>query len=490
MTIERGALAWAVVAIISAVASALYGSMDAAGPSLAFAAVAAVALLFLGIRVAGGFNNLLCVFLLFHLLYGLSGPINALYGAPLPDLFSLPYETGSFLANFSYASAALASALVLSAAFSDITAVRQAPIAVDPRTLGSLALVFAGAASAMELTNLARVGIGAALQGKTVYQSAVDALVLTAPSYEFAGIAFSLFGLTVAGLGLMKNVDPQLKGARYGKAFFVLLSPLLLISLFLGRRGPILSWIIIFFIAKTWYESRRRIGRKVAAGMLTAYVLLGMLFANRAVLAYSFFVGDFSLLTEHLKEPEVIVSGLNPGGNEFGSAFGNFSEYVKYDVDGMQFGRSYVEGLALVVPSFLYPGTKPEPVAYAFRDRFFPGVEAEGAIASTAYSSILEAYVNFRQVGVAAVYFLVGLTLMAFERRRRRSRSLVAALVYLAIAQSTIFFHRADFGAAVIGPVFFALILIALVAALLAALQSFAGSRLVFSAVDTGFGDA
>jgi O-antigen polysaccharide polymerase Wzy len=490
MTIRPALLGWCTFSFFSAVAAILLAGLDNAAASLLFASVAAVGLVAAGFVYAGGFNNLVFIFLAFHLLYGLSGPLNALYGTPLPPLFSLPYETSAFLESFSYASIGLAAAFALFSGLMDPTAIGPAAVTVDPRTLAQLAVAFAALASAMELSNLTRVGLGSLLQGKAIYQSAVDALPLTAPSYDVAKIAFSLFGLATAGFKLLKGVDSRFRPARYAKMFLLLLSPLALLSLFLGRRGPMLDSIVIFFVASTWYVWRRRIGRGIAFGIVATYVVMGMIFANRATLAYSFYVGDYSLLADHVRQREVIVSGLNPGANEFGAAFGNFSEYVKYDVEGPQFGRTYVEGLALVVPSFLYPGTKPEPVAYAFRDRFFPGVESEGAIASTAYSSILEAYVNFRQMGVMIVYFLVGLVLTIIEANRRRSDSTVFALAYLAVLPSAIVFHRADFGASVIGPVFYSLVMIAGVAAFLAGFEAFGGAALRTSPISAGTGDA
>jgi hypothetical protein len=345
-------------------------------------------------------------------------------------------------------------------------------IAVDTRLLGRLSLLFALLATFLELTNLIRVGPSAAFEGKAVYQSAVDALTLTAPSYEVARIAFCLLGLAIAGRRRMKAADPTYQVESYGVWFLIILLPLMILTLLLGRRGPILDWIFLYFVASTWYESRRRLGRAVATGILITYLTMGMLFANRATLAYSFLVNDFSMLVDHALMPEVIVSGLNPGGNEFGAAFGNFSEYNKYDVEGPQFGRTYLQGFALVVPSFLYPATKPQPVAYAFRDRFFPGVAEEGAISSTAYSSLLEAYVNFRNAGVVLVYALIGVCLYWLEALRRNSRSLVSAMIYLAVLPSAVVFHRSDFGASVISPVFFSLMLIVGAMVLLYALRA------------------
>jgi hypothetical protein len=462
----------ACVAIFASLAASLCASLGALGASLALGGIAALALISLAFQLMGGFNNLLFVFVGFHLLYGLSGPVNALYGESIASPFSLPYETGAFLAAFAYSTAALALALLLAGPFFPAASSPRRFIDVDPALLGRMALIFAAFSTVLELSNLLRVGPTVAFEGKAIYQSAVDALTVTAPSYEVSRIAFCLLGLAVAGTREAKARSPEYKGGRYGALFLLLLLPMLLLTVLLGRRGPMLDWIFIYFVASTWYQSRRRIGRAVAVGTVVIYLAMGMLFANRAVLAYAFLINDFSTLGEHATQPEVIVSALNPGGNEFGAAFGNFSEYVKYDVEGPQYGRTYLEGAALILPSFLYPGTKPQPVAYAFRDRFFPGIADEGAIASTAYSSLLEAYVNFRQAGVVMVYFVIGLVLMWIEARRRESSSLARAMIYLSLLPSAFVFHRADFGASVVAPMFYSLVFIAGTMALLYVFRS------------------
>lgn len=460
MRAPRGVLVWVSVALFTGCVAGLLATLGALGASLLFSVIAGIAVIGLGFQLMGGFNNLLFIFLGFHLLYGASGPVNALYGEPLSPLFSVPYETGAFLASFAYGTSALALGLFLYRVFSTSRATTSRTIAVDPALLGRVAIAFALLSSLMELSNLIRVGVTVPFEGKAIYQSAVDALTVTAPSYELSRIAIGLLGLSIAGARRARQENPMSRSPAFGKLFVLIMLPLMLLTLLLGKRGPLLDWIFIYFIASTWYESRRRISRAIAIALVIVYVTMGMMFSNRAVIAYAFLVNDFSTLADHAMKREVLVTGLNPGGNEFGAAFGNFSEYYKHDVEGPQFGRTYVEGAALVAPSFLYPGTKPQPVAYAFRDRFFPGVADEGAIASTAYSSLLEAYVNFRWAGVVLVYFVTGLVLMWLESRRRRSPSLPSALLYLSALPTAFVFHRSDFGASVISPMFFASMLI------------------------------
>jgi hypothetical protein len=149
--------------------------------------------------------------------------------------------------------------------------------------------------------------------------------------------------------------------------------------------------------------------------LLITYVILASLFAWRPLipLLYS---GDTTLFVEKAFEKERIVSALIPGNNEFGAAFGNFSEYYKFNKKPVYFGETYLRGMSTIIPSWLYPGTKPKSITYEFRDSFFPSEAQRGAIAGTGFSGLLESYMNFGLIGPFLIYSAIGYLLICLEK--------------------------------------------------------------------------
>jgi hypothetical protein len=180
------------------------------------------------------------------------------------------------------------------------------------------------------------------------------------------------------------------------------------------------------------------------AVILLLYVASGLVFSNRAVIAYGFLSGNWRTAGEMSLTGERLLLALNPAATEFGSAFGNYSEYLNRSGALPALGETYVRGLTTPIPGFLYPGDKPQQAAYEFRDRFFPGLASQGAIAGTAYSSILESFVNFGPAGALFVYLIVGLGLGFAERGRWRAGRAGVHLLYLMLAVQAVAFHRSD----------------------------------------------
>jgi oligosaccharide repeat unit polymerase len=140
------------------------------------------------------------------------------------------------------------------------------------------------------------------------------------------------------------------------------------------------------------------------------------------------------------------MSALNPSGNEFGAVFGNFNEYIRSNVDELKLGETYLKGLVLPIPAILYPGEKPQQITYEFRDAYFPTETLRGGIASTGFSSMLEAYMNFRFVGVFLAYFVVSFLMIYIEKLRLRANSIYYVVFYLLCVSLTQSFHRSSFG--------------------------------------------
>ena len=78
---------------------------------------------------------------------------------------------------------------------------------------------------------------------------------------------------------------------------------------------------------------------------------------------------------------------------------------VKGDYE-FKYGESYVKGLLITIPSFLYPWEKPQQITYEFRDKYFAEEAKRSSIAGTAFSSIMESYWNFGYVGIVIMYII------------------------------------------------------------------------------------
>ncbi|MCK4830183.1 O-antigen polysaccharide polymerase Wzy [bacterium] len=322
-----------------------------------------------------------------------------------------------------------------------------------------LAVTFAMLASICEVVNFFRVGgiISILGYGKAVYQSSVGSLTLTLPSYEIALLAFSLIALAHAfsrnKLGSSRPLS------KYVLLFILTISPLFVITVVLGKRGPLVGWLLVILVGVTYFRPTRRLSGRVMLILLIFYIGSSFIFANRWLITNTVLTGDWSGLFSQAFRFERVVKFLNPGANEFGSAFGNFSEYAKSGDSVSMYGVTYVIAPIGAIPSFLYPGEKPQQIGYEFRDKFFPSEALRARIAGTAFSSILEAYMNFGVLGVFGVYFLVGIVLAFIERARLIWQSPNFALFYLLMLPLAQKFHRSSFGS-VVSTIFWATVLI------------------------------
>jgi len=320
-----------------------------------------------------------------------------------------------------------------------------------PDEIARLAFWIAVAASGMELVNMFRAGgFGLVALGKAAYQSATEDLTLTLPSTQMATLAVALAGL--AASSARANGDRIAK--RHLPLFVIALLPIVIVTLVLGRRGPLLAWMFAGLLAVQYYTPVRRLRVRVVMTLLGAYVFMGFLFANRFAIGVATFSGNWSFVIAQAMEHEQIVAALNPGNNEFGAPFGNFSEYYSQGGGPWRLGSTYAVAAALPIPRFLYPGPKPTQIPYEFRDRYFPALGADGSIAGSGFSSVLEAYMNLGYAGVLIAYAFFGIALMLAERGRAGVRLLLYDLVYLTSAPLTIEFHRSSIAEAFAGVLF------------------------------------
>jgi len=449
---QYGPYLYLVTAVGAGAIAGVLGAARHPEPSLWFAVVASLALVLLAARCGQGFNTILGVFAVFHGMYGLSGPFAAVYGGRLPPIYSEPYETSAFLYNYCLATVGLALGIVAAGSRRTIEALPTRSWRT-PRLLAQYAIVMGTAASVMEFVNCVRAGgIPVVLQGKALYQSLVAELTLDLPSNEMAMLATGVMALAVGMSRKTQWARWSIVSRFHVLGFILALLPLLTIDVLLGQRGMLLGWVLIALIGVTYGVSVSRISGKVATLGIAVYLGMGLVYASRGSRGAALYIGDWSAVAKSALAREAILEAVNPAANEFGATLGNFSEYVKTGAQPPGLGSSYLIGFILPVPSSLYPGKKPQQISFEFRDLVFPGEAERGSIAGTAYSSILEAYYNFREWGVFAVYFLWGVAVVMIERRRVRSGSFWFALVYLMLVPSAVVFHRSSLGDAVIAP--------------------------------------
>ena len=474
-TESMGAVAALLTAMAAGAVGAMAGSAGHGVPALWLTAAAATAL-FLGARaVTGHWSSLAVLCCGFFAIYGLSGPVHALMGGHLAELFTWPYRTSAFLVQQGVATIGLAAGLLAAMHRvpddGDAAGTRQAP--GNASIPLSIALGCLATASVMELTTLVRVGgLAVIALGKAEYQSRASALLLTLPSDEVAALGIALLALWFSvRRGRLGTTQRRLVIlAASGAAL-----PVVGIAIALGRRGPLFSWVLIGVIGVTMYQPLRRLSRRIVALGTTLVFASGLLFASRAAIAFGIASGDWQPLRQAITNRQRLVTSINPAESEFGAAFGNFSEYAHRGDMPPRLGTTYVEGLATLVPGFLYPGEKPVQITYEFRDRFFPSEAARGDVAGTGFSSILEAYLNLGTAGVLIMYALVGVLLCALEQWRHRPP--YGPLAYLLLVPFTQSLHRSALSVVLGGGLLVIYLLIAVRLSLLARQMVSEGGR-------------
>jgi hypothetical protein len=455
MKLTQNSLYLGLLVSVIASLSAFFSISPATDMAIAFYAIAAIMLIYLGRAVIGNYSNFTVVFLTFSALYSLSGPIAARYGGGLQDFYPRPYLVGEFLLQYSLAVVALAIGLMLVASFKSpsIDETKMSP-SWSSGTLLMLAYAIALLASLTEIVNLMRGGgLETLFAGKAAYQSAISELPLDIPSQEIMLLSPALLGLALS--------VPNIPSGRWKHALVLWLAcsaPLILFQVTLGDRRELLSIAVIFVVGYRFFRPLERIELKWIAILLLFYLIMGFLYGIRGYLGHILTTGDLDVLRATLSEPKFWATALNPASNEFGCTFGNFNTYILSGTSDLHWGETYLRGLTSPIPRIIWPD-KPQMIGFDFRDTFFPQMlEQGGTIAGTAYSSILEAYVNFGTIGVFVVYLVMALAMGCLERIRSRSRSLMFAIFYLTLLPEAIIFHRNDFGNPMFWSLLFALV--------------------------------
>lgn len=414
-------------------------------------------------KISGNYTNMTIFFIAFGTLYGVSGPITVVWGEGLHHLFSTNYYTDEFLVSYSITNIGLVIGIILYNLIhpSEYINERNFTEVFEKKSKifisGIMSVIIA---SLFELINLFRVGGFLTLfAGKAIYQSRISELSLTLPSTEFMVLGFALVGIY---LGIIYAKKGKVNRIRLRiLQFIICASPFLLIKIVLGQRGMLITLFMCILIGITYFRPLKKIKPKFIIILIVFYVFLSFLFANRSIV--KLIPENPSFFMEMAFNKERLVSALNPGANEFGAAFGNYNEfYNKYDSSFTpKLGETYIKGLVIPIPSFLYPGTKPKQITYEFRDEFFASEASRGRIAGTGFSSILEAYMNFKYFGVLFIYLIIGYLLQKIDRYYRH-KNLFFMIMYVALFSQTISFPRNAFGT-IFGSMFLNAILILIV---------------------------
>lgn len=397
--------------------------------------------------MTGSYINIPFLFVGFHILYGLSGVISVAWGEGLSATYGIVFDICPYMLAYSLCTIGLlggmffycqknkkSNNLILLNSENNINIENN-----NYKYFLFIAICGFFLVTFCEFINFLRVGgLDILLEGKAVYQAAVDKLIFTIPTQLICQISLASLGVYVTLSHFAKNKISIRAMITCG----VISLPYFFLLLFLGRRGPILAYLLIAILAISQFKPIKKLSWKLVIILLITYLSLGMLYGVRNYVNLIF--TDFSQFTEKVFSKRNLMGSLNPGQNEFGCTFGNFNKlYVSDDYDFL-YGKSYLQGLFNFVPSYLYPGDKPQMITYKFRDDYFAFKAEISSIASTAFSSILETYWNFWYFG-AIIYVIYGYGLMWLDKKIKNKNTFLL-LTYLSISPFVYSFHRSEFG--------------------------------------------
>lgn len=435
---------WRLAVLTLTVASMICLALDATAAAIFAMLGACIALIHCGRIATGGYANFTCVFLFFFLLYGLSGPVAAHFGAGLHPMFPRPYLTNEilFLIGLSVAGLALGIWSTNRSASHPNAKKRSLPITRD---LFLLSYMFATAASAMEVINTMRAGgFGMVALGKAYLQSTVADLTWTLPAELFLLLAAAFFGLAIAA-NTASRQSVSVKLPLRVSIWLLMATPAILIYLALGRRSVLLSVAIAVFVGAFWHLTMSRLRWVFVLVVALGYVFMGAIFVARAQVGIGLATGNWDDLRQGMTSSEFWARSLNPATIEFGGTFGNINTFLLAGGDHLRLGETYAEGLAVEIPRSVWP-SKPRTATYEFRDKHFPELAERGTIAGTAFSSLLEALMNFGVGGILFVFAAIGVGISSLERTRAQcSSTLLFPLFYILLLPEAMTFHRGSF---------------------------------------------
>ncbi len=397
-------------------------------------------------------GNYIILFIIFHVLYGLAGPLNDMLGLGLPTRFGVTESApSSFVRQQILSIGSFICVISVLGMYIKPSCVR-APIAiVSGRILFRMAVLLALIATVFYVINAYRIGgIAAVFSGKAAFQSDLGSISFTLPHHIVANISFAMMtSYIIGGYSISKFRDISI--------YILSISVVLFSYVILGQRGPMLGWLVMIFVVYYSYNVYRFKVSHIWMG-ITVYAVLSLSFAIRSVLPYAVSTGDIEAIWRIGLREENIIRSINPGTNEFGAAYGNYSAFVNdKNIEYPQYGLTYIEALAVPIPGFIYPGEKPKQITYEFRDSYFPMFGDAGRIAGSGFSSILEAYINFGRLGSVIVYGVIGILIVLIEHKKKRL-GMLGMVNYVSMSPLLQSFHRSAWGL-VLGNVFWLLVM-------------------------------
>lgn len=419
----------------------------------------------------GGYNKITIFFVFFYLLYGVSAPITIMLGGSVADIFSKPYDVVSYLYLYFISMLGLTVGIVATITLKKYD-VNQKPIVISDES--SYLFIVTGFVVCVislffDIVNNLRIGFDSLFLDKAIYQSKIQNLSLSLPTSKLY-----ICGLVSFCIGISRNIKTSSQFNYKKHCFFMVLLfvPTLTFHLITGQRGFLLALFGSIFLSLFYFDSIKSVRKKYYILAFLLYFSFVLLTIIRGVLGFAIETGDGSLIVDRLFNDDRFISNVNPASNEFGAPFGNINEYIINGGSELKLGESYINSHAVIIPQFIYPGIKPIQEIYQFRDKYFPTEKERSDIASTGYSPILEAYINFREFGVFFIFLILGWMLVIFEIIRANSVSIVYPIFYVSLFTLMRSFHRSGFDL-MIGELFWALILSFFVALLLGFLSLF-----------------
>ncbi len=432
-------LQWLLCSNLAAVVALLFSAYEAPGGALLCLLIAIWCLLVMLRHALGSWLTLSHLFTVAFALYTLSGPFEVVFGTGRIEPFAPPFFTNPWLIDGATALLGYGWGCYLVIASWNRSAIYPLRTPVDASAIAKWLVLFAVLGEGINLWRAG--GITTLLAGKAVYQAAVADLGLTVPTTTIATLGFAFLGLTYSSTFSVKK-HSQLQVMLLGL-------PLLGAHLFLGQRQSLATYLLTFLLGYSYRNPLKRLRWKWFLWVFFVYSLFSFLFAFRW--AFPLWLKGSAVNVTSDMIAQQTLHAMNPATNEFGAPFGNYTTLRQSGDHDLQFGATYLRGLATVIPGFLYPGEKPPSITYEFRDRFFPAEALRSRIAGTAFSSILEARLNFGDVGPGIVYFLMGSFLILMELIKLRCSSMWFAAFYCTLAEFAIRVHRSDTGGTVAG---------------------------------------
>lgn len=401
---------------------------------------------FLVLRIvkAFGFNSLAFFFLLFLGLYAYSVPISIVFNFALsPHLYSYLSSWGevdrSLIAYTVCVHLALTGCWLSS--FFIGKATQSVYQRVPPNANYKPAYIILGALSSLfEGINILRVGgWSTVMLGKKAFQSAIAETSLMLPSERFFYLSVIFFAIN----HLKKKI---------GLNDLLLLCSVNIIyiytNLIIGERGTFVALIGVLFISIFYFKPITRISIKYILLASIVYYLFSIMTIYRDIYLDYDKPDLNSSLTFIRDNKSRLQLLLNPANSEFGAPCLNFR--VLYQSEAInssmkyKYGATYFHVFRRIPPQKLNP-IFDESVTIKFRNKYFSERAEGGSSGGTAFSSIMEAYVNFSFIGPFIVYFIVFLLIIIGEKRRLANFNLFSFLVYTQSFEVMMLFQRSSF---------------------------------------------